>query len=393
MDGWDPDFCRRLAAGRALRHPLRPPRHGWVHDLAGGPARVPLRDLVEDALGAAGRAWHRPGPCGRGVDGRGHRPGARARPSGPGRVADSDRDHLRVGRGPAPDDPAAARVLRGDATARLVRPRGGRRPPHGLPAGVDGRAVRRARGPGHVHPHAGPGPRRRRRTAPITTIVEHGEAWRSRLGTLRVPTLVVHGERDPLFPPGHGRGPGPRDPGRHPARPARHGARDPTPVHLGRRRAGHPRAHLGRLGASRPAGWRPRRWRRATRPDGSSRLYAGAAAGRDADAVGGWSSPAARRVGVGRPRVTGQRAVVVGAGLGENAELVAGLGYDTLAFDIAPTAVAQARASASHSPRWTTGWAICSICRPSGSARSTSWSRCTRCRRCRRPLRAGPPRR
>jgi SAM-dependent methyltransferase len=39
----------------------------------------------------------------------------------------------------------------------------------------------------------------------------------------------------------------------------------------------------------------------------------------------------------------GSRAIVVGCGLGDDAEFVAGLGYDTLAFDVAPSAVEQAR--------------------------------------------------
>jgi SAM-dependent methyltransferase len=39
----------------------------------------------------------------------------------------------------------------------------------------------------------------------------------------------------------------------------------------------------------------------------------------------------------------GGRALVVGAGLGMDAEFVASLGFDTTAFDIAPTAVAEAR--------------------------------------------------
>lgn len=39
----------------------------------------------------------------------------------------------------------------------------------------------------------------------------------------------------------------------------------------------------------------------------------------------------------------GKRAVVVGCGLGEDAEYVAGLGYQTVAFDISPTAIATAR--------------------------------------------------
>jgi SAM-dependent methyltransferase len=39
----------------------------------------------------------------------------------------------------------------------------------------------------------------------------------------------------------------------------------------------------------------------------------------------------------------GRRAVVVGCGLGDDAEFVAGLGYDTVAFDVAPSAIEQAR--------------------------------------------------
>jgi SAM-dependent methyltransferase len=39
----------------------------------------------------------------------------------------------------------------------------------------------------------------------------------------------------------------------------------------------------------------------------------------------------------------GKRAVVVGCGLGEDAEFVAGLGFQTVAFDISPTAIATAR--------------------------------------------------
>ena len=34
-------------------------------------------------------------------------------------------------------------------------------------------------------------------------LLEGGESWRHRLGELRVPTLVLHGTEDPLFPVGH----------------------------------------------------------------------------------------------------------------------------------------------------------------------------------------------
>ena len=39
----------------------------------------------------------------------------------------------------------------------------------------------------------------------------------------------------------------------------------------------------------------------------------------------------------------GRPALVVGAGLGDDAEFVAGLGFDTVAFDVAPSAIAAAR--------------------------------------------------
>lgn len=46
---------------------------------------------------------------------------------------------------------------------------------------------------------------------------------------------------------------------------------------------------------------------------------------------------------------TGRRAVVVGAGLGADAEHLAGLGFATTAFDIAPSAVGTARGRHPHS--------------------------------------------
>ena len=49
-----------------------------------------------------------------------------------------------------------------------------------------------------------------------------------------------------------------------------------------------------------------------------------------------------------RPTAVGRRAVVVGCGLGDDAEYVARLGYDTVAFDVSPTAVATARRRFPH---------------------------------------------
>jgi len=44
-----------------------------------------------------------------------------------------------------------------------------------------------------------------------------------------------------------------------------------------------------------------------------------------------------------RPSAVGRRALVVGCGFGDDSEYVAGLGFDTEAFDIAPSAIAEAR--------------------------------------------------
>ena len=82
-------------------------------------------------------------------------------------------------------------------------------------------------------------------------------------------------------------------------------------------------------------------------------------------------------------RGEGRRALVVGAGLGFDAEHLAALGFATTAFDVAPTAVAW-RASASPAARSTTASPTCSTSRASGRARSTSSSRSSPCRRCRR---------
>jgi SAM-dependent methyltransferase len=55
------------------------------------------------------------------------------------------------------------------------------------------------------------------------------------------------------------------------------------------------------------------------------------------------STAAPGSTGPGSTGPGGRRAVVVGCGLGEDAEMVAGHGYATTAFDVAPTAVELAR--------------------------------------------------
>lgn len=73
------------------------------------------------------------------------------------------------------------------------------------------------------------------------------------------------------------------------------------------------------------------------------RLYTAADAG---EAVVPWDrgGPHPLIVEWAEGRAAGERALVVGAGLGFDAEYIAGLGFDTTAFDISPTAVRQAQA-------------------------------------------------
>jgi SAM-dependent methyltransferase len=90
------------------------------------------------------------------------------------------------------------------------------------------------------------------------------------------------------------------------------------------------------LAAGDPTGW-------------FDRLYQEAAGGR---AVVPWDQPAPSGGldSAGLAGGTGRRALVVGCGLGRDAEFVAGLGYATTAFDISPTAVRDARARHPSSP-------------------------------------------
>ena len=89
----------------------------------------------------------------------------------------------------------------------------------------------------------------------------------------------------------------------------------------------------------------------------------------------------------------GRTAVVVGCGLGADAEYLARLGFVTTAFDVAPTAV---RLAAERHPDSAVDYRVADLLAlPAAVAPvpSTSWSRCSPCRRCRSrpgPRRSGP---
>lgn len=81
------------------------------------------------------------------------------------------------------------------------------------------------------------------------------------------------------------------------------------------------------------------------------RLYAGAEAGGE---VVPWDRGSPHRLLVQwaearRLAGTGQRALVVGCGLGDDAEYIAGRGFDTVAFDISASAIRGARRRYPHS--------------------------------------------
>ena len=110
-----------------------------------------------------------------------------------------------------------------------------------------------------------------------------------------------------------------------------------------------PDEHSQRLAAEALAGEDPTGW--------FERLYAQA---RDGEAIVPWArgEPNPLLLEWTRARVIegrGQRALVVGSGLGDDAEHVASLGFDTVAFDVAPTAIALVRRRFPDSPvRYTT---------------------------------------
>ncbi|MGI5236851.1 class I SAM-dependent methyltransferase [Dactylosporangium sp. CA-139066] len=103
------------------------------------------------------------------------------------------------------------------------------------------------------------------------------------------------------------------------------------------------RAHARRLAAASIAAGEPTAW--------FETLYAAAEAG---EAVVPWADLEPNPMLVAWAQESGHphggTALVVGCGLGDDAEYLAGLGYRTVAFDVAPTAVAGARRRFPDSP-------------------------------------------
>ena len=200
MIAWDDGFCAQLAARgfRVIRFDNRDIGRSTRFDAAGVPnigaalmalmqgrpiaAPYLLRDMAEDARGDARPPRHHTRPRGRRVDGRRHRPVARDRASAARAQPHADHGDQRRPRpaatqthgdgGADPTDAARSRGLYGELSADL--------------AGAAGGPLRARRGV-------------RRRTRGPVAILASGSR-KAALAGVTVPTLVIHGDVDPLVP-------------------------------------------------------------------------------------------------------------------------------------------------------------------------------------------------
>ena len=145
--------------------------------------------------------------------------------------ARADLDHARA----ATTCPARRRAVRGRAgAAGLDGPRRGRALPRRAGAAVRRGALRR--GADDAHRRADRRPRRRPRGAARTrSRSSEARRCRDRLPEIRVPTVVVHGTEDPMFPLAARAGARRGDPGRAAARARRLRPRPPSRATTGRR--------------------------------------------------------------------------------------------------------------------------------------------------------------
>ncbi len=174
-------------------------------------------------------------------------------------------------------------------------------------------------------------------------LVEGGDPWRSRLGEITVPTLIIHGDEDRMFPVGHGRALADE------IGSARLLVLPATGHELPQRvwdsivpailrltsRNWQTRADVlaeRSIAHDDPTGWFDRLYGAANRGLVSMPWDREAPQPQLAE----WLEGAA-----GDP--AGRRAIVVGCGLGADPEYLSLLGYRTSAFDVSPTAISIAR--------------------------------------------------
>jgi pimeloyl-ACP methyl ester carboxylesterase/SAM-dependent methyltransferase len=187
------------------------------------------------------------------------------------------------------------------------------------------------------------------RTPDIATLTHHwqiegGEPVRPQLGCVPMPTLVVHGTDDPLFPIGHGEALARELPQAHLLRLPGVGHEMPPPASWD--------VFVPALLRHTSGGWEQQADRLAARAQARGDATAWFQQIYDAAGRGEVDLPWSRTTPhpllhqwaqQQRLNGSGQRAIVVGCGLGSDAEYMAALGFDTVAFDIAHSAVQLAR--------------------------------------------------
>jgi SAM-dependent methyltransferase len=177
-------------------------------------------------------------------------------------------------------------------------------------------------------------------------VMDSGASTRPRLGQIAAPTLVIHGTEDPLFQYGHAEALAREIAGAELLPLKRFGHQMPPPdtwdtvvPAILRHTSGGWDEQAARLfarshAAGDPTGWFDRVYRSGTRgeiPMPWNRTE-------PSPLLTQW----AEERGLADPSA-GRRAVVVGSGLGADAAYIASLGYQTTGFDIAETAVHEAR--------------------------------------------------
>jgi pimeloyl-ACP methyl ester carboxylesterase/SAM-dependent methyltransferase len=347
MDWWDDEFCRRLAAG--LRFVIRYDSRDTGRSVS-YPAGVPgysESDLADDAVGlldALGlRTAHLVGIS------MGGALAQRIAIDHPARVASL----VLVSTGPAPPGESGLPSMSDDLLSYFTSTT----PPDGSdPAAVVAHIVateRRLAAPAHFDEARVRGIAERvvgRTTNLAASLINHllserGEPTRPRLGEVTAPTLVIHGTDDRLLPYAHAEALAREIPDATLLPLPGVGHQLPPPAvwdtvipALLRHTSGGWEEQGERLVSRSYAGGDPTGW--------FDSLYAAGAAG---EVPMPWdrAEPHPLLVEWARAREPaghGRRAIVVGCGLGADAEYVAGLGYQTVAFDIAETAVRLAEA-------------------------------------------------
>ena len=210
MLSWPDALCERLAAGgrRVVRYNLRDSGESTTAEPE-APAYT-LRDLAADAAALADALGGGPAHlAGIGVGGMVAQVAALDHPSVFSALTLAGTRPVAPGKPDAdlPDHDQAAMKRLFTSDARLGRPRGGgglRRRRRGDPRRRPRRRTRDRRAHRDRTPGTAPPIQMANQLGMVFAKLNCTPRWRERLPGIEVPTLVVHGRRDPFFPVGNG---------------------------------------------------------------------------------------------------------------------------------------------------------------------------------------------